>query len=196
MEETEHGGRVVVTRMGRRSLLWRLERGSPAPATIPSFANAGFPWLRIDAEGRVLEQNAAAAALAEGRADLDAILADAPLRPDGVHVLAASGQAVRALALPGADGWRDLLLMPLNGAEIAGLVPDHFLEDLPVALARLETGGRLTYANKAARQLARRARPARCRHRRPPRGARPADRRAAGRHREAAARSAGPRSRG
>ena len=43
--------------------------------------------------------------------------------------------------------------MPLNGAEISGLVPDHFLEELPVALARLETGGRLTYANKAARQL-------------------------------------------
>ncbi len=46
-----------------------------------------------------------------------------------------------------------MLLIPLDGAEVSGLVPDHFLEDLPVALARLETGGRLTYANKAARQL-------------------------------------------
>ena len=101
----------------------------------------------------MLEQNSAAAALAGGRSDLDAILADAPLRPDGVHVLAATGQAVRAVTVPGPDGRRDLLLMPLNGAEISGLVPDHFLEDLPVALARLETGGRLTYANKAARQL-------------------------------------------
>jgi two-component system cell cycle sensor histidine kinase/response regulator CckA len=153
IEEGEQGGRVVVTRLGPRSLLWRLERGNPAPVPLPGLADAGFPWLRIDAEGRVLERNAAAAALADGRADLEAILADAPLRPDGVHVLAASGQAVRAVALPGVDGGRDLLLMPLNGAEIAGLVPDHFLEDLPVALARLETGGRLTYANKAARQL-------------------------------------------
>ena len=184
IEETEHGGRLVVTRIGPRSLLWRLERAGPAAPAIPSFGNAGFPWLRIDAEGRVLEQNAAAAAMAEGRADLDEILADGPLRPDGVHVLAATGQAVRAVAFPGGDGWRDLLLMPLNGAEISGLVPDHFLEELPVALARLETGGRLTYANKAARQLARRPRPAGRRHRRPDRGARPADRRAAGRHRE------------
>jgi two-component system cell cycle sensor histidine kinase/response regulator CckA len=32
-------------------------------------------------------------------------------------------------------------------------VPDHFLDELPVALARLSTDGVLTYANKAARQL-------------------------------------------
>ena len=57
------------------------------------------------------------------------------------------------MAVPGGDGQLDLLLMPMNGAEISGLVPDHFLEELPVALARLETNGRLTYANKAARQL-------------------------------------------
>ncbi len=64
------------------------------------------------------------------------------------------------MVLPSADGRRDLLLMPLDGAEVSGLVPDHFLEDLPVALARLETSGRLTYANKAARQLlGERARP-------------------------------------
>ena len=32
-------------------------------------------------------------------------------------------------------------------------MPDHFLDELPVALARLETGGTLTYANRAARLL-------------------------------------------
>ena len=153
IEEAEHGGRLVVTRIGPRSLLWRLEGAGPAAPAIPSFGDSGLPWLRVDAEGRVLEQNAAAAAIAAGRADLDEILGDGPLRPDGVHVLAATGQAVRAVAFPGGDGWHDLLLMPLNGAEISGLVPDHFLEELPVALARIETGGRLTYANKAARQL-------------------------------------------
>ena len=58
-----------------------------------------------------------------------------------MHLLAGSGQAVRAVVVPGADGSRDLLLMPLDGAEISGLVPDHFLDELPVALARLETGG-------------------------------------------------------
>ena len=35
------------------------------------------------------------------------------------------------------DGGRDLVLMPLDGAEISGLVPNHFLDELPVALVRL-----------------------------------------------------------
>ena len=152
--------RVVVTRAGARALLWRLERKAAAPEAAPDFAQAGIPWLRLDPDGAVAETNAAAAALTQGDPDLARVLADLPLRPDGVHVLAGSGQAVRAVVLPSADGRRDLLLMPLDGAEVSGLVPDHFLEDLPVALARLETSGRLTYANKAARQLlGERARP-------------------------------------
>ena len=65
------------------------------------------------------------------------------------------------MVLPGADGSRDLLLMPLDGAEVSGLVPDHFLDELPVALARLETDGRLTYANTRRAPAPRRPRPAR-----------------------------------
>jgi two-component system cell cycle sensor histidine kinase/response regulator CckA len=153
IEETE-GGRVVVTRTGRRSLLWRIERDSRPPAIAPTFESADFPWLRVDAEGQVLECNRAATAIVEDGAWLDDILADPPFRPDGVHLLAATGKAVRAITLCRSDeGRRDLLLMPLHGAEISGLVPDHFLEDLPVALARLENCGMVTYANKAARQL-------------------------------------------
>ncbi len=143
---------LVVTRYGPRGLLWRFERAAPRPP-VAGFEQAGIPWLRIDAEGRVLATNPAAAGLADGRTHLDGILADLPLRPDGVHVLAGSGQAVRAVVMPGPEGHSDLLLMPLDGAEVSGLVPDHFLDELPVALARLETSGRLTYANKAARQL-------------------------------------------
>jgi two-component system cell cycle sensor histidine kinase/response regulator CckA len=146
--------RLVVTRHGPGALLWRLERAAPrAPNPNAGFEQAGIPWLRVDAEGRVLATNPAAAALTGGQARLDRILADLPLRPDGVHVLAGSGQAVRAVVMPGPEDRRDLLLMPLDGAEVSGLVPDHFLDELPVALARLETSGRLTYANKAARQL-------------------------------------------
>ena len=63
---------------------------------------------------------------------------------------------MRAVVIAGAEGSRDLLLMPLDGAEISGLVPDHFLDELPVALARLTPEGRLTYANRAARAAARR----------------------------------------
>ena len=143
--------------MGARQLLWRLERLPAAREPATGFHHAGVPWFRLDADGRILEANPAGAALAAGRPDPEGfarrLLGDPPLRPDGVHILAGSGQAARAVVIPDADGRRDLLLMPLNGAEISGLVPDHFLEELPVALARLETDGRLTYANLAARQL-------------------------------------------
>src|SRR5690606_15246103 len=82
-----------------------------------------------------------------------AVIADPPLRSGGVHTLTASGEPVRAIVHDGEDEHRDLLLVPLGDAEIAGLVPDHFLEELPVALARLETDGQLVYANRAARKL-------------------------------------------
>jgi two-component system cell cycle sensor histidine kinase/response regulator CckA len=143
--------RIVVTRHGRRRLLWRVER---LAGVATGLAEAGAPWVRLDAEGRILAVNAALEALAPSRPGrIGALIADPPLRPDGVHLLAGSGHAVRAVVLPRDDGGRDVLLIPLDIAEVSGLVPDHFLEDLPVALARLEVSGRLTYANAAARAL-------------------------------------------
>ena len=151
-EETADGRRrAVVSRTGARRLLWRIERASPALRPVAGLRESGVPWLRLDAGGAVTDANAAATALGDGQATLERLLADLPLRPDGVHRLAGSGEAVRAVVIAGADGSRDLLLMPLNGAEISGLVPDHFLDELPVALARLTPEGRLTYANRAAR---------------------------------------------
>ena len=173
--------RLVVTRHGPDALLWRLER-TPARAPNAGFEQAGIPWLRIDAEGRVLAANPAAAALTDGQAELDRILADLPLRPDGVHVLAGSGQAVRAVVMPGPEDRRDLLLMPLDGAEVSGLVPDHFLDELPVALARLETERPAHLRQQGRPPAPRRRRRARRQHRRPARRPRPADGRAARRH--------------
>ncbi len=153
------GQRIVVQRQGARRLVWRVERLPLAAGAEPGFSGAAVPWMRIDAAGRVLDANDALRALIPDLPDsLDDILSDPPLRVDGVHVLAGVGQAVRAVVLPAGDGLgaadlRDVLLTPLDGAEVSGLVPDLFLEDLPVALARLETTGRLTFANKAARQL-------------------------------------------
>ena len=128
-----------------------------------------MPWLRLDADGRTVvdrQMPPAAGRSATAEPILDALLGDPPLRPDGVHLLAGTGQAVRAVVIPGADGRRDLLLMPLNGAEISGLVPDHFLEELPVALARLEPE-RPAHLRQPRRPPApRRPRPAGRQHRR------------------------------
>jgi two-component system cell cycle sensor histidine kinase/response regulator CckA len=143
--------RVVAARTGRQRLLWRIER---TPATGGDAAALRVPWLRLDAGGAVRAANPAAIALLGAQPErLDTVLADPPLRPDGVHMLANSGQAVRAVVLDAGDGARDVMFVPLDRAEIAGLVPDHFLDELPVALARLETTGRLVYANRAARRL-------------------------------------------
>jgi len=143
--------RITVSRFGPRSLLWRIERCAPGGSALH---DASVPWLRLDAGGRIVATNAAFAALLPAApARIEEVLADAPLRPDGVHVLAATGQVIRAVVLPMAEGLQDVLLIPLDVAEVSGLVPDQFLEDLPVALARLETDGRLTFANSAARQL-------------------------------------------
>ena len=147
------GHRIVVARHDRRTLLWRIERvgGAAKPSGL---AGASVPWLSIDAQGRILCGNEALAVLTPTLPEhVDALFVDPPLRPDGVHVLHGVGQAVRVVVLPAEDGQRDVLLVPLDVAEVSGLVPDHFLADLPVALARLETSGVLTYANKAARLL-------------------------------------------
>ena len=63
--------RIVVTRHGRRTpaLADRARPSRRAPAA--SLRDAGVPWLRLDADGRVLEPNAAAAALAGGPPSLD-----------------------------------------------------------------------------------------------------------------------------
>ena len=173
IEETDSGVRAVVTLHGPKSLLWRIERDRNPARPAPDFASASVPWLRIDPEGRVLETNAAASELSARLPDkLEDMLCDLPLRPEGVHVLNQPGQAVRAIVLSGDDGNRDVLLMPLDGAEISGLVPEHFLEELPVALARLEPAGGLTYANKAARQLLRHPPHHAAARRRDPRGGR------------------------
>ncbi len=155
MPATDGLHQVVVSRLGRRRLLWRVERLARADTGGGSAAALPAAWLRVAADGTVQDVNPAAVELLGTRPErLDAVISDPPLRPDGVHMLAGSGRAVRAVALDGdEDGVRDVLLVPLGDAEIAGLVPDHFLEELPVGLARLEADGRLVYANRAARQL-------------------------------------------
>ncbi len=145
--------RIAVVRAGSDTLIWRVDPRIVPNLGAPDFGSAEIPWLRLDRQGAILRANAAAAPGPVPPERLEDILTDPPLRPGGVHVLASSGRAVRALVISDTPEHRDVLLIELNGAEISGLVPDHFLEELPVALARLEPTGQLTYANRAARQL-------------------------------------------
>jgi two-component system, cell cycle sensor histidine kinase and response regulator CckA len=145
--------RVVVTRLNAKRLLWRIEETTGGPWPAQGTGELALPWLRVDAGGAVLGASAALVALLpDAPRRLDDVLVDLPLRPGGVHLIA-GGRAARVLTLADGAAARDLLILPLEGAEISGLVPNHFLDELPVALARLESSGQLIYANRAALAL-------------------------------------------
>ncbi len=144
--------RISAIRSSPDALVWRIEAASAA-AGSPSYFAAGIPWVRINEDCDVVAANAAARGASGPPVRIGDLLEDLPFRPGGVHIHRETGRPVRALVVAEHAGVRDLLLYQLDGDEIAGLVPEHFLEELPVALARLEPNGVLTYANRSARQL-------------------------------------------
>jgi len=154
-EDAEDGlSRVTATRCGVSRLVWRRERlAGRCPAAAAPGEALDLPRLSLRPDGTLRDGNAAAAALGLAPADVTRLLDDAARRPEGVHFLADGSRAVRVVPLPERDGCREVALVPIDAAEIAGLVPERFIEELPVALARLEPDGRLTMTNRAARQL-------------------------------------------
>ena len=154
--ELSSDGRYSVSawRSGPRALLWRVERTAPVAPPPPDFSHSAAPWFRIDDENHIISCNHAARELSGGEAEtLDALLLDPPFQPGAIQVMERSGRAVRSFPLDDAEGLRDVLMIPLESTEVSGLAPDHFLEELPVALARLRGDGVLTFANRAARAL-------------------------------------------
>ncbi len=148
------GGRVQVTRIDGETLLWRVVRHEPAPIVDIEGLEFELPWISVTGDGRINGFNSAAGRLSGRRpVRIEDVIVDGPLTPDGYHTLHRDNQIVRALVLRESGDVRDVLLCPLEGAEVSGLAPDQFLEELPVALARLDSQGTLSYANRAARQL-------------------------------------------
>jgi two-component system, cell cycle sensor histidine kinase and response regulator CckA len=148
--------RISVLRHGARRLIWRVERADAVveQSVAPDLSKCVAGWLKVDDAGRILASNEVADdLLGSGSDTLGALFVDPPFRPGGIHALAASGRVVRSVLVAEKHGIRELLILPLDSAETSGLAPDHFLEELPVALARLKNDGELTYANCAARTL-------------------------------------------
>jgi two-component system, cell cycle sensor histidine kinase and response regulator CckA len=146
--------RVLVNRVGSKSLLWRVEPAGVQTDLPSSFRESDLPWFRTDKEGRVLACNEAAEELTNGPVELlDLVLLDPPFLAGSVQVLAADGRAIRSYVFGENEQGRDIVLLPLDRAEIIGMAPDHFLDELPVALARMRNDGVLSYANRAARLL-------------------------------------------
>jgi two-component system, cell cycle sensor histidine kinase and response regulator CckA len=146
--------RISVSRLSARTLLWRVERAAPPEHLPADFSSCHLPWFRIDSDARVLTANEAALRLSEDPVHwLDMLLLDPPFLAGTVQVMSPTGQIIRSVVLSEEETTREVLLVPLESAEITGLAPDNFLEELPVALARMKNEGQLTYANRAARAL-------------------------------------------
>ena len=171
----------LVTRHGRRTLLWRIEpRRGAAVRFVACRGRRALAQPRRRRPRRRSERRRRRAGRTAAPS-LD-VLADLPLRPDGMHVLAETGRAVAR------DPVRRAGRLPRPAAHAARRRRDFRPRARPLPrraagrARRLETDGRLTYANTAARQLLGERALARRQPRRPDRGSRPADRRAARRH--------------
>lgn len=107
------------------------------------------PHFRRSAEGEVIWMNAEAARLLTGLEDAtakpEAIRADGILRVGGDDP-----SQYRVCVQSAGDGTEEVFLFSCDPDETSGWLDDGFLDDLPVALARLRPDGSLDYANRAA----------------------------------------------
>ena len=115
-----------------------------------------FPVLVVDAEGMVVDANGAARGIVDGIAPAraeDLVREDHAHHGDYVHLRNPEQSRVRVHCIPGADGFSTVSLLPVSADEIARALPIDFMDMVPVALARVEADGRLSYANREARRL-------------------------------------------
>ena len=112
----------------------------------------GLPIVSRGAHG--LSLNAAASALFDPSEDLGALLAAAVEGPADVAL--PGGATMRALGVSARDGALDLVLLPPDLTLPAALRPAANMPDfdeIPVALAQLDTEGRIAGTNRLARSL-------------------------------------------
>ncbi len=146
---------IVAQTASRGRIIWQLLGTDLASDLGNSSEMTSLPFIEYDGSGSVVTQNAAADALFGTEVNhIDEIVESPPLRADGLHRLKSSPDQVYRVHLSTTDkGHEQAMFLPSDPAEIAGGQTDDLMEDLPVALARLEPDGRLIYANTAARNL-------------------------------------------
>lgn len=146
--------RLSVHRVLDDSYLWRLEDIADRNGVGRGADGISVPMLTVSKTGTVLFMNEALRRLIGGReTSLDKIVNDLPLRPGGVHEIAAIDGPVQSLVaeIASAAGRRELYLLPAPGSHAGG--DAAFFEDLPVAMLRLDPDGRVAGANAGARGL-------------------------------------------
>ncbi|NRB00882.1 MAG: response regulator, partial [Rhodobacteraceae bacterium] len=154
----------VVTRRGHVRLsahrvlgdgyLWRLEEIADRTGVGRGADGISVPMMTVSKSGTVLFMNEALRRLIGGReTSLDRIVNDLPLRPGGIHEIAAIDGPVECqmFEISSAAGRRELYMLP--APEARNVSDREFLDVLPVAMLKIDETGRIVSGNAGARNL-------------------------------------------
>ena len=145
---------ATVAEEGR--IVWTFHEIDAVQQPTDTVVPVDLPWMRVDAEDRVVALNNSARQLTGGSLPTSPAELTREARAqhgDFVHLTDNAQTRVRVHRVPHGDGLSSVTMLPVSADEIARALPVDFMDVLPVALARIDAKGCLTYMNKAARKL-------------------------------------------
>ncbi len=149
--------RLAVHRVGPQYFLWRLEEMAENFAATRGVEATGLPMLIASKSGTILFMNDALRRLVGGRPKtLDRIFRHLPVQSGEEAMISTPDGPLRALVaeVEGAGERREIYLLTSAAIGDRVLSPDEaLLEDLPVALARINAAGMVEGANRMGREL-------------------------------------------
>jgi len=148
--------RLSVHKVGAEGYLWRLEDIGDRTPNSRGAEGLSLPMLTVSKAGTILFMNDAMRRLLGGRVKtLDRIFEDLPIRPGAMNTITASEGAVETLVaeVEGANGRREVYLLPGSTMPEAIASSWKFFEELPVPLLKIARGGTVTLSNKLSRDL-------------------------------------------
>ncbi|WP_298906639.1 ATP-binding protein [uncultured Aliiroseovarius sp.] len=148
--------RIQIHLVEENGFLWRLEQYSLRDAGVRGGEHIGLPMMTASKTGTILFMNDAARNLLGGReTTLDRIFTEFPIQPGTIMQVSGRDGQVPALVceLPTSAGRREIYLLPPSSAPELSTDEWAFIDGLPVPLLKLDIGGRITMANRRARDL-------------------------------------------
>lgn len=148
--------RLAVHKVGTDGFLWRLEDIAERSTNGRSAEHASLPMLTVSKSGTVLFMNEALRRVLGGRVKtLDRIFNELPVRSGAINTIAGASGPLQSLVveLLGADGRRELYLLP--GSSVPAQTPSDwgFFDELPVPLLKIGREGEVILSNRLSRDL-------------------------------------------
>lgn len=148
--------RLSVHKVGVEGYLWRIEDIGDRTPNSRGAEGLSLPMLTVSKAGTILFMNDAMRRLLGGRVKtLDRIFNNLPIRPGAMNTIAAAEGPVETLVaeVEGANGRREVYLLPGTTLPDASNASWKFFEELPVPLLKIARGGTVTLSNKLSRDL-------------------------------------------